>query len=244
MKKTTLAGRPQVLVCVLKSNRDKEILLKKKWYRVPLSRAPRRRPKYLAFYQPAIFGKSGKKIELYARVKYWRIKKRIDLLPEEISHPRSHQLYIQFILSSVSKLRRTVTNLRGIRVSFGFTSLPKLRKAADLRSLFDLPPIEDILAKLLKKNNIHFYRQYTVKNKTKKHFRLDFALPCQNGWLNVECDGFRWHSQKKQQKEDRKRDTKLKKLGWSVLRVSEDELVKNPTEAVRKIKKTLITIDS
>ncbi len=69
-------------------------------------------------------------------------------------------------------------------------------------------------------------------------------MPCQNGWLNVECDGFRWHSQKKQQKEDRKRDTKLKKLGWSILRISEDELVKNPTETVRKIKKTLITIDS
>lgn len=239
VRKSDRTRRPEVLVCVLRSHQDKEILVKEKWYRIPLSHAPKRRPKYLAFYQPAIFGGSGKRIELYGRVKYWRIKRRIDLLPEEKNHPDSRRLYIQFILSRVSKLRRPLPNRKGLRVSFGFTILTKLRQSPDLRRVFDLPPIEDILAKTLKKNKTPFYRQYTVKGKARKYLRLDFALPCKKGWLNVECDGFRWHSRKKQQQEDKKRDNKLKKSGWTVLRISEEELVKSPAEAVTRIKKVV-----
>ena len=215
MKKSVKTGRSEVMVCVLKSHRDKEILLKERWYRIPLSYAPRRRPKYLAFYQPAIFGRSGKRIELYGRVKYWRVKKRIDLLPKEINHTNSQELYIQFILSRVSKLRHPLTNRRGLRVSFGFASLFKLRQAPDLRRLFDLPPIEDILAETLEKNNIPFYRQYTVKSKGKKIFRLDFAIPGKKAWLDVECDGFRWHSRKRQREKDRKRDTRFNYSGYN-----------------------------
>jgi len=239
MKKLVKSGQSQVMVCVLKSHRDREVLLKEGWYRIPLSNAPRRRPKYLAFYQPAIFGRSGKRIELYGRVKHWQVKKRIDLLSEEVNHANSQEPYIQFIFNKVSKLRRPLTNHRGLRISFGFTSLSKLRHSPDLRRLFDLPPIEEILAKLLKDNNITFYRQYTVRGKGKKFFRLDFALPRQRQWLDVECDGSRWHSQKRQRKKDRRRDRELKKLGWTVLRIPEEELLKNPTEVIRKIKEAL-----
>lgn len=239
MKKSIKTERPQVLICILKSRPDKDILLEKKWYRIPLSHAPRRRPKYLAFYQPTIFGKSGKRIELYGRVKYWRIKKRIDLLPQEKNHPRSRELYIQFILSKVSKLRRPLTNPQGLRVSFGFTSLSKLRQAPDLRRAFDLPPMEDILAKILKKNGILFYRQFTVKTRFRKRFRLDFALPDRKGWINVECDGFRWHSRKKQREKDSQRDRELKKLGWRIIRVAEEELIINPGTTLKRIQNTL-----
>ncbi len=239
MKKSVRTDQLQVMVCVLKSHRDKEVLLKERWYRIPLAYAPRRRPRYLAFYQPVIFGRSGKRIELYGWVKYWRIKKRIDLLPEEINHANSQEPYVQFILSKVSKLRHPLTNHRGLRVSFGFASLSKLRQAPDLRCLFNVPPMEDMLAKILEENNMPFYRQYPVKTKAKKLFRLDFAIPRQKEWLDVECDGFRWHSRKRQREEDRKRDSKLRKLGWTVLRISEEELVKSPAETLRRIKTTI-----
>ena len=239
MKKSVKTERSQVMVCVLKSHRDKDVLLKEKWYRIPLAHVPRRRPKYLAFYQPAIFGKSGKRIELYGQVKCWRVKKRIDLLPKEVNHANSQEPYIQFILSKVSKLHHPLTNYKGLRVCFGFTSLSKLRRSPDLRRLFDIPPIEDILAKILNENNIPFCRQYTVKGKANKFFRLDFAIPRQKQWLDVECDGFRWHSQKRQREADRKRDCKLKALGWTVLRIPEEELIKNPTEVLGKIKEIL-----
>jgi len=229
--------RPEVLVCVLKTKRDRELLLNKKWYRVPLKHAPLRRPKYLAFYQPINFGKSGRKIELYGRVKFWRLKKRKELLPEEKKHIRAEQLYLQFVLSRVLKLRRAPSNRKGVRISFGFTSLYKLRRAPDVRRLFDIPPIEEILSGILKKNKISYYPQFRVRRKNRKIYRMDFALPCRKGWLNVECDGFRWHSRKQQRLKDRRRDKELRKLGWKILRIPEEKIVKNPLLSFRKIKK-------
>lgn len=102
--------RPYVLVGVLKTKHDKKILLEKKWYRIPLDRAPRRKPKFLAFYQGASFKDSGERIELYGRIKYWRIKKRREILPQEKKHPRAEKPYLQFFLSRVSKLRKPVLN--------------------------------------------------------------------------------------------------------------------------------------
>lgn len=57
-----------VLVGVLKNKRDLNILLTEKWYRIPVAHAPRRQFNYLAFYQPALFGRQGKCIRYYARV--------------------------------------------------------------------------------------------------------------------------------------------------------------------------------
>lgn len=231
--------RPDVLVCVLRNRRDKELLLKEKWYRIPLKHAPRRKPKYLAFYQAANFGKTGKKIQLYGRIKFWRLKKRKELLPEEKKHVRAKQLYLQFILSRIIKLRRAPGNKKGIRISFGFTSLHKLRHSPDVRRLFDIPPIEDILAEMLKKKKIPYYSQFGVRRKNRKIYRMDFALPCRKGWLNVECDGFRWHSRKQQQLKDHLRDKELRNLGWKILRIPEEKIVKSLQLSFRKIKKIL-----
>jgi len=231
--------RPEVLVCVLKTKRDRELLLNKKWYRIPLKHAPRRRPEYLAFYQPLTFEKKCSKIKLYGRVKFWRLKKRKELLPEEKKHVRAEQLYLQFFLSRVTKLRRALNNKKGVRISFGFTSLHKLRHSPDVRRLFNIPPIEDILAKILKKNKIPYYPQFRVRRKNRKIYRMDFALPCRKGWLNVECDGFRWHTRKQQRLKDRRRDKELRKLGWKILRLPEEKIVKNPQLSFRKVRKIL-----
>ena len=221
---------------VLKTAGDRDILLNKKWYRIPLNRAPRRKPKYLAFYQAANFGKTGKIIELYGRVKFWRLKKRREILPEEKKHPRAGELYLQFMLSKISKLRSPIRNSRGIRISFGFTSLQKLRRGPDVRRLFNIPPIEDMLAGMLKKTKIAFYRELRVRRQNEKIYRLDYALPCRRGLIDLECDGFRWHSRKKQRLKDRHRNAELRKLGWKVLRITEDEIVKRPASALGKIK--------
>ena len=231
--------RPDVLVCVLKTSGDRELLLKEKWYRVPLKHAPRRKPKYLAFYQPLKFGERGEKIELYGRVKYWMLKKRKELIPEEKDHPRAEDTYLQFMLGRIIKLRKPVLNRRGIRVSFGFTTLDKLRHSPDIRRLFDIPPIEGVFENMLGKNEIAFYRELRVRRENGKIFRLDFALPCRRGLIDVECDGFRWHSHKIQRLKDRRRDRELKKLGWKVMRITEEELVRKPAVALRRVKKLL-----
>ncbi|PKM99403.1 MAG: hypothetical protein CVU78_06515 [Elusimicrobia bacterium HGW-Elusimicrobia-2] len=230
--------RPDVLVCVLKTKRDKEILLEEKWYRIPLEHAPRRKPKFLAFYQPAVFKDSGEKIELYGHIKYWRLKKRKEILPGEKNHPRADKLYLQFFLGRISKLRKPVLNSGRVRISFGFTSLPKLRRAGNIRGLFDIPPMDNILAAMLTKNKIPFKREFVVKRKNAKIYRLDFALGGSPKPIDVECDGYRWHSRKQQRIKDKLRDEELKKLGWKIIRISEEDLLKKPRNVLKKIKKT------
>ncbi|MBA3051474.1 DUF559 domain-containing protein [bacterium] len=230
--------RPDVLVCVLKTNLDRRILLEEKWYRVPLAHAPRRKPKFLAFYQGASFKDSGERIELYGRIKYWRLKKRKEILPEEKGHPRANDTYLQFFLSSVSRLRRPVLNRARLRISFGFTSLEKLRREQSIRGLFDIPPMDDILEAMLRKNKIPFKKEFIVKRKNAKIFRLDFALIGSPKPIDVECDGYRWHSRKQQRIKDKLRDEELKKLGWKIIRISEEDLLKKPSSVLKKIKKS------
>jgi len=213
-----------VLVGVLKTARDKEILLEEKWYRIPLEHAPRRKPKFLAFYQGASFKDSGERIELYGRIKYWRIKKRNIILPEEKNHPRANKLYLQFFLSRVSKLRKPVLNRGRVRISFGFTTLSKLRRCRNIRGLFDITPMDDMLAAMLTKSKIPFRREFVVKRKNGKIYRLDFAVPQKHNPVNIECDGYRWHSQKQQRINDKLRDKELKKLGWKIIRISEEKV--------------------
>ncbi|MEK7106967.1 MAG: hypothetical protein AAB899_02170, partial [Patescibacteria group bacterium] len=112
-----------VLVCVLKDRRDLRILLKENWYRIPVAYLPRRKFTHLAFYQPAEFGRFGKRIQYYARVLKSTILKRIDLLPKEKNHPRAHDNYLKIEVAWVKKLARPIKNIIPRRVSFGFTSL-------------------------------------------------------------------------------------------------------------------------
>ena len=77
-----------VLVGVLKNKSDLNILLKEKWYRIPKAHMLKRQFDYLAFYQPASFGRQGKRIQYYARVLNYQTIKRKDLLPAEIG--RAH----------------------------------------------------------------------------------------------------------------------------------------------------------
>ena len=227
--------KPEALVSVLKDERDLDLLLKEKWYRVPLKHAPSVRPSFFAFYQPASFGKSGRRIELFGKVKRWRIRKRRELLPEEKKHPRADEPYIQFFLGNIRKLKRPVLNRGRMRISFGFTTLARLRKSRDIRGLFAIPPMEETLSAFLRKNHIPFKPQFTVRRRNNKIFRLDFALFCSKGKLDAECDGFRWHSRKRQKNLDSLRDRELRSLGWKILRVSEEELVENPAPAFRKV---------
>ena len=52
-----------VLVGVLKNKRDLGILLQKHWYRIPVRYLPKKKFDYIAFYQPLVFGRRGKRIE-------------------------------------------------------------------------------------------------------------------------------------------------------------------------------------
>ncbi|MDE2020393.1 MAG: hypothetical protein KGJ13_08665, partial [Patescibacteria group bacterium] len=95
-----------MLVGVLKRKRDLDILLRERWYRMPVRRGPVRRFDYLALYEPAWFGKSGKRIRYYARAAAREVVRRERMLPDEPRHPRAQEAYWRVRLRGVQKLPR------------------------------------------------------------------------------------------------------------------------------------------
>ena len=212
-----------VLVCVLKTKSDLRILFRQNWYRIPVAYLPRRKFSYLAFYQPAVFGKGGQRIQYYARVKSSRVAKRIELLPREKNHPRAHNDYLRIELAWVKKLARPIKNIIPRRVSFGFTSLKSLLKAGDILELYGISPTEQIIERGLNNLGIKTRKEFGVF-KAGKQYRLDLAVFCKNGRIAIECDNLKAHSGAVQMAKDEMKDEFLKRNGWHVIRVTEQDI--------------------
>lgn len=229
----------KVLVAVVKNKRDLDLVLKERWYRIPIKYAPKQKFKYLAFYGPAS-GKLGKKIVHFAKIKKIETITRRQLLPKESSHPRASDEYLYLKLEKVYKLPLPIRNTNRRRVTFAFTTLPQLKKAKDILDLYNVPPIEKIFLKALKKAKIKFVREFTVsKSASSKRYRLDFAVFCRNGKIAIECDGIKSHSLPAQKIKDRVKNKFLRRIGWQVLRFKENEIVKNIQGCIPKLKEKI-----
>lgn len=227
-----------VLVGVLKNKKDREILFKEKWYRIPVIYAPRRQFNYLAFYQPISFGKEGKQIQYFTRVLGFQIVKRKDLLPTEPNHPKFEDYYFRVRLGKIRKLAKPIKNIRPRRISFGFTTLDHLLKSKDILQLYNIPPIEEIIEKALKQLKIKAISQYYVSIK-KRRFCLDFAIFCQKGKIAIECDNKKAHASFAQKKKDRKKDNFLRNHQWKVIRLKENAILSNLGNCLLRIQRTI-----
>ena len=98
-----------------------------------------------------------------------------------------------------------------------------------------MAPVEKILQRALSKTRLKIFPEYPVRLPAGKKYRLDFAVFCKKGALNIECDSIKWHSLKSQIIKDKKRDKILKKLGWSILRLKEAEITGNISKSVAKV---------
>ncbi len=84
--------------------------------------------------------------------------------------------------------------------------------------------LEEKLGWALTKLGIQFESQYPIKygidilNRPRYYFP-DFAIPESN--LLIECDGSYWHKNKKR---ENLRESRLKELGWDVIRFSDSEI--------------------
>jgi very-short-patch-repair endonuclease len=76
-------------------------------------------------------------------------------------------------------------------------------------------PLEQMLAAELDLRGISYEREYLIS-----HAKVDFAFPAAR--LAVECDGWRYHHDRKAQ--DAARDMFLQRKGWKVLRFTGDQL--------------------
>jgi len=228
------AKNKAVLVGVLKNKRDFEILLKEHWYRIPKKHLPRGKFKYLAFYQPALFGRLGKRIIYYARVLSYRTARRETLLPNESGHPKAKEDYLRIRVGKLNKLARPIKNTSPRRISFGFTTLPRLLCAKNILQLYDVAETEEVIRKKLRGAGAKAVPQYWVSD-AKKRYRLDFAIFCKRGQIAIECDNLKAHSGVKQHQRDSEKDEFLRERGWNILRFGEEDIVSRVDICLKKI---------
>jgi very-short-patch-repair endonuclease len=228
------------LVAIVPRKKDWKILREKHWYRIPVKSAPEivTQLKYLAFYQPKIFGEEKWAVNYYTKIKELNIVKRIELLPDEPKHIRAMDDYYKITIEELRRLPHPIPSKRWRRIVFIPTSLSKLTKAKEINDLYHTSPIEEKLYKIMKKDKIMAERQLFVKEENKRYC-LDFGIFCNEGKIDVECDGDAYHSSKDAHMRDRVRNNELASYGWLVLRFTGAEINKDAKGCVKKIKRTI-----
>ncbi len=125
-----------VLVCVIPSPRDMELARLLGWYRIPLRSAPKVLfVDYLAFYQPASFGRRGGQIEFLAPVRGHELATRAELLRDEADHPRASEEYYKIQLGALEKLPAPIKADKWKRLTFLYTTGEYLLQAETLNDL-------------------------------------------------------------------------------------------------------------
>ncbi|MCX5791911.1 MAG: DUF559 domain-containing protein [Elusimicrobia bacterium] len=224
------------LIAVLKAPRDLSIAARDRWYRIPLAKTPKHEFTHIAFYQPACFNPEGKRIKYYAEVTGRALARRLEIFPDEPWHPAAKQFYFKYTLGPLLELPSAVVNNSGSRVSFGYAPLKRLAQAGDILGIFNVFPVENTMCAALKAAGIAFTRERVIMRKGKVKYRLDFALYCKKGKLDIECDSRCWHSPPCQHCKDCLRDKWLKRFGWTTLRFGEHEVLNNVKSCIREVR--------
>jgi hypothetical protein len=137
----------RVLVCVVQRRIDLERIHTQRWYRIPIKRAPTGLTiDYLAFYPTAACGPERWAIRWIAPVLAIRIVRRIELLPEEIQHPRAEERYYCFRLGEPHELPAAIPAHKLRRISFIPTTHMALLQARDVAELWQAatPELSDV----------------------------------------------------------------------------------------------------
>jgi hypothetical protein len=140
-----------VLVCLLPTPRDLEIVRLLGWYRIPFRSAPKVvAVDYLAFYQPGSFGEGAGRIEWMAPVRGHELTTRAELLRDESDHPRAGEEYFKIQLGALERLPRPVLAEKWKRLTFLYTTGEYVMKAQTLNDLVVQSDERQILWKSLR----------------------------------------------------------------------------------------------
>ena len=231
-----------MLIAIVNNRRDLHIAQTQHWYRIPVKNrnVPKRlgEMSYIAFYQTKIFGDERWSINYWAEIKNIRIVKRSELLPREEDHPRADDQYYKVEMGELKRLPSPIIGKRGRRIIFISTILEKFKAAKEINDLFHESPLEDKLWYEFKKDGVDAERQYYVAEEKGK-YRLDFAVFCEKGKIDVECNGDAWHIQPEAAVRDNARNNFLTSRGWSVLRFSSRDINRNTSDCLDKVKHTV-----
>ncbi|HDL64855.1 MAG TPA: DUF559 domain-containing protein [Proteobacteria bacterium] len=228
-----------VLIGVVKREKDLDHVETDHWYRIPARISFRKSPGYLAVYPTSRCGSRGGGISFYSPIRRIIRVRRIDLLPEENHHPRAEEWYWKLELGEPQKLPRRIRNRLRRRITFAYTTRNKLLNSSEMGELFGIPPLEEIMRRTLVKAGIAHSAQFCLMHGSRCRYRLDFAIFCRKGKIALECDHSRWHQRPARKKKDRERDRWLKRNGWTVIHLTEEEIIKKSVQSI-KIIKTLI----
>ncbi len=237
--KETPENRDLVLIGVVKRKKDLDYVRNNRWYRIPAHLSFRKSPHYLAVYPTSRCGSGGRGISLYSTIQKITRIRRMELLPEEKSHPRAGEWYWKLHLGPIRRLPHRIENRLRRRVTFAYTTRSRLFQAREIGELFGIPPLEEALKKVLIAARITSKDQFCVMHKKRCKYRIDFAIFCRKGKIAVECDHSRWHQRPARKRKDRERDRWLKRHGWTVIHFTEDDIMKRPLHVINSIKDQL-----
>ena len=229
----------RVLVALLPSPRDFELVREQGWYRIPQRSAPPSNYGHVAFYFGAkAFGDQAWQIAYWATLKREQIVRRRDLLPDESAHPRANQPYLKLELEELRPLPRPIVSRRARYLVFLSTTLDKLHGADELNDLWHQSPLEDEMWHALKSRRIEAERQWHLKA-GRRNYCLDFAVFCARGGVNIECDGDSYHTTPAQSREDNTRNNALTSDGWAVLRFTTRQILDELPDCLREVSATI-----
>ncbi len=224
-QQTKQEGDPPVLVVVVNNQRDWQIVLTERWYRIPLQRAPRQvAAAYLAFYQTAAFPEARWAIRSYAPVESYRLMTRRQLLPDEPDHPRADHLYYRVALGPLCALPRLIPSRKLRRITFIPTTLQRLLAARDVSELWPAPAAATKLWYALQAAGLEAECDYEIRE-GRVAYTVDLALFCQHGGVGIACD---------EPGHGTALPPSLPTPGWSILRFGAAEL-NDTAQCVRRI---------
>jgi len=106
------------------------------WYRIPLRSAPKViSVDYLAFYQTAAFGEDKWCIQYIAPVLGHELSTRLELLKDEVDHPRASQEYYKIQLGAIQRLPKPIPAESWRRITFLYTTGEYLLPAETINDL-------------------------------------------------------------------------------------------------------------
>lgn len=175
-----------VLVAVVNEPQDLVRAHELGWYRIPLTRAPRRvAADYLAFYQTAAFPPGERwSVRWLAPIRGYRVVSRRELIPAEPDHPRADHRYYRVDLGPLLPLPHPIPSRRLRRITFIPTTLARLYAAEEINDLWIKSPPQERLWAALKEADLEAERQYPLREDLPQYV-ADFALFCKQGRIAV-----------------------------------------------------------
>jgi very-short-patch-repair endonuclease len=231
----------EVLVGIMNSRADFQILQEDLWYRIPVQSRPRHwPPKWLAFYHTKVFGADAYTVQYYGRVKQIKNALRREILQTNRLDLKADREYFVIHLHALERLSAPIVSPHPRRNPFIATTWRKFSEAGQINDLFNDSPLEDRLWEEFKTRRIPAERQWQVEIGDERYY-LDFALLCNKGMIDVETDGTTWH--KNRTKEDNERNNAVESAGWHVLRFDTQQIQETAgTYCISKVERTIRTL--